>query len=363
AKIDEPKDIESGRDDEETESDGESEEEETRVEEDESFDPIPKTLEDSEDDGNNEEDKGLRISEEERIHEEEEADELYRNVDINQGRGLQVSQDIEDSHVTLTPVHSDGQQESSSTSSFVTSLLNPIIDLGMESTFTTGLSSVTPIPSPKSIMTPSIITTTTTASQPPIPPTPIPSDILQTLLTFASVFHFEDRVKSLEVNFSEFMRTNQSPEAVSNIPGIVNQYMHQEMTEAIREAVQIQTDRLQDSLQRENDEFLRTIDDNMSSTDEGTGSKPGVPDVPSNDSDEEILWNSSDDEDVDAQDTDKDDDEGKKNDESDDGKDDNDDNNDNEEEIAKIDEPKDIESGRDDEETESDGESEEEEKE
>nr|GEZ10903.1 hypothetical protein [Tanacetum cinerariifolium] len=33
--------------------------------------------------------------------------------------------------------------------------------------------------------------------------------------------------------------------------------------EAVREAVQIQPDRLQDSLQRKNDEFLRTIDDNM----------------------------------------------------------------------------------------------------
>nr|GFC04866.1 hypothetical protein [Tanacetum cinerariifolium] len=119
------------------------------------------------------------------------------------------------------------------------------------------------IPSPKSTMTPSIITTTTTASQPPIPPTAIPIDILQTLPTFASVFRFEDRVKSLEVNFSEFMRTNQSPEADSNIPGIVHQYMHQEMTEAIREAMQTQTDRLQYSIQKENDEFLRTIDDNM----------------------------------------------------------------------------------------------------
>nr|GEY11166.1 hypothetical protein [Tanacetum cinerariifolium] len=29
-------------------------------------------------------------------------------------------------------------------------------------------------------------------------------------------------------------------------------------------------------------------------TDEGTGSKPGVPDVPSDDSEEEISWNSSD---------------------------------------------------------------------
>nr|GEY22222.1 hypothetical protein [Tanacetum cinerariifolium] len=63
---------------------------------------------------------------EERIHKEEEADELYRDVDINQGRGIQLSQDIEDSHVTLTPVHPDGQQESSSVSSqFVTSMLNP----------------------------------------------------------------------------------------------------------------------------------------------------------------------------------------------------------------------------------------------
>nr|GEZ28908.1 hypothetical protein [Tanacetum cinerariifolium] len=205
-------------DDEETESDGESEEEETREEAEDSFDPIPTTLEDSEDDGNGEKDQGLRISEEERMHEEEEADELYRNVDINQGRGLQVSQDIEDSYVTLTLVHSDGQQESSSTSSFVTSLLNLIIDPGMESIFMTASSFVAPLPSPTSTMTPSIMTTTTTASQPPIPPTPIPSEVLQNLLTFKSVFGFEDRVKSLEVNFSEFIRTNQYPEAVSNIP-------------------------------------------------------------------------------------------------------------------------------------------------
>nr|GEY20427.1 hypothetical protein [Tanacetum cinerariifolium] len=35
------------------------------------------------------------------------------------------------------------------------------------------------------------------------------------------------------------------------------------MMEAVREAVQIQTDQLQDSLQRENDEFLRNIDENI----------------------------------------------------------------------------------------------------
>nr|GEV70517.1 retrovirus-related Pol polyprotein from transposon TNT 1-94 [Tanacetum cinerariifolium] len=251
SKIDEQEATKSGEgDDEETKSDRESEEEETREKEQESFDQIPRTPEDSKDDGNGDEDQGLRISEEERMHEEEEAGELYRDVDINQGRGLQLSQVIEDSYVTLTPTHSDGQQASLLASSFVTSLLNPIIDPGMEFIFTTGSSSVTPIPLPKSTMTPSVITTTTTASQPPIPPTPIPSDIFPTLPTFASVFRFEDRVKSLEVNFS-------------NIPGIVHQYMHQQMPEAIREAVQIQTDWLQDFIQRENDEFLRTIDDNM----------------------------------------------------------------------------------------------------
>nr|GFB11674.1 hypothetical protein [Tanacetum cinerariifolium] len=56
------------------------------------------------------------------MQEEEEADELYRDVDINQGRGLQVSKDIEDSHVTLTPTDSDGQQESSSTSTMATTI-------------------------------------------------------------------------------------------------------------------------------------------------------------------------------------------------------------------------------------------------
>nr|GEU34230.1 hypothetical protein [Tanacetum cinerariifolium] len=61
------------------------------------------------------------------------------------------------------------------------------------------------------------------------------------------------------------------------------------------------------------------------SIDEGTGSKPGVSDVPSDDSEEEISWNSSDDEDVDAQDKNRDDDEGDKKEESDDGKEDDDD--------------------------------------
>nr|GFB49498.1 hypothetical protein [Tanacetum cinerariifolium] len=253
-----------GGDDEETESNEESDEEETREEEEESFDPIPRTPEDSEDDGNGEEDQGLRVSEEQSLIEEEEANELYRYVDINQGRGLQLSIDIEDSHVTLTPVNPDGQQESSSVSSqFMSSMLNPTSDAGMDSIFATASSPMVPLQTTTPIMTPSTIATITTIGHAPIPPTTIPSEVLQNLPTFDSVFRFEDRLKSLEVNFSEFIQTNQFAEAVSNISGIVHQYMTQQMTKAVREAVQIQTDRLRDSYQRENDEFLRTIDDNM----------------------------------------------------------------------------------------------------
>nr|GFC13522.1 hypothetical protein [Tanacetum cinerariifolium] len=89
------------------------------------FDPIPRTPEESEEESNDEDDQDLRLSEEARIQKEEDADELYRNVNINQGRGLQVTQNVEDTHVTLTPVNPDGPQESSSMSSFVSSMLNP----------------------------------------------------------------------------------------------------------------------------------------------------------------------------------------------------------------------------------------------
>nr|GFB44180.1 hypothetical protein [Tanacetum cinerariifolium] len=49
-------------------------------EEEESFDPIPRTPEGSEDEGNDEEDQDLRLSEEARIQEKEEADELYPDL-------------------------------------------------------------------------------------------------------------------------------------------------------------------------------------------------------------------------------------------------------------------------------------------
>nr|GFC42852.1 hypothetical protein [Tanacetum cinerariifolium] len=179
------------------------------------------------------------------------------------GRGLQVTQNIEDSYVTQTPVHPDGPQQSSSVLSFVTSMLNPISDAWVESIFMTASSPIVSLQTPTPIMTPFTIATITTSRDAPIPPITIPSIILKNLPTFNSAFYFDERLRSLETTFSEYRQTNPFVDAVSAIPGIVHQYMTQQMTEAVREAVQIQTDRLQDSLQRENDEFLRNIDENM----------------------------------------------------------------------------------------------------
>nr|GFA11976.1 hypothetical protein [Tanacetum cinerariifolium] len=77
--------------------------EETRDED--RFDPILKTPENTDDEGNGEENLGTNVGREEGHDEEEEEDELYKDVNINQGRG----------------VNPDGQQQSSSMSSqFVT---------------------------------------------------------------------------------------------------------------------------------------------------------------------------------------------------------------------------------------------------
>nr|GEY93207.1 hypothetical protein [Tanacetum cinerariifolium] len=205
AKNDDQDDEESEDDDEEGESDEDDDDEETRDEK--SFDPILCTPESSEDEGDGEEDQGLNVDGEEHVEEEEE-DELYRDVNINQGRGLQATLEVKDSHVTLTLVNPDGQQKSSSVSSqFVTSMLNLTSDAGMESIFVTASSSVAPLPISTPTMTPSTIATITTASQAPILSTPIPSK-------FAG--------------------------AVSSIPGIVNHYMDQRLNETVKVAVKEQ---------------------------------------------------------------------------------------------------------------------------
>nr|GEW59820.1 retrovirus-related Pol polyprotein from transposon TNT 1-94 [Tanacetum cinerariifolium] len=166
----------------------------------ESFDPILKTPKDTDDEGNGEENLGINVGREEGHDEEEEEDQLYRDVNINQGRAIQTTQEVEDSHVTLTLVNPDGQQQSPSVSSqFVTSMLNLTPDAGMESIFETTLqmdaqtlTSMASLPMSAPTLTSSTIATITTTQQAPLPPTTTPSTLLQDLPNFGSLFGFDN---------------------------------------------------------------------------------------------------------------------------------------------------------------------------
>nr|GEY86068.1 hypothetical protein [Tanacetum cinerariifolium] len=149
-------------------------------------------------------------------------------------------------------------------------MLNPTPDVGIESIFKTTSqmdvqtpTSVAPLLVSAPTLTPSTIATITITQQAPTPPTTTPSTLLQDLPNFSSLFGFDHRLKTLEANFSEFMQTNQFVGSVSSILEIVQRYMDQRTNEAVRVAVQIQSDRLRDEAQAENDEFLKTIDENM----------------------------------------------------------------------------------------------------
>nr|GEZ94629.1 hypothetical protein [Tanacetum cinerariifolium] len=248
--------------------------EDTKEQDEESFDPIPQTTEDDKDDDNNKEDQGLRIGEEERMQEEKDAEELYRDVDINQGRGLQVSQETEDTHVVSR--HQTTQQYG---------VILPIEltndDIRNNKVYkeyyacATGEAAPKPKASARKKKGGSASSTT--------PPTPIATPTPTTTVVAAP--------------------------------------------------------RL-----------------SAAAKDEGTGSRPGVPDVPSDDLEEDLSWNSFDDEDVGEQTKGRDKSEGDKTTKSDDDDDDqdeaekdNDDNDDDdEEEIAKIDEQEATESGEGD---------------
>nr|GEU91745.1 retrovirus-related Pol polyprotein from transposon TNT 1-94 [Tanacetum cinerariifolium] len=184
------------------------------------------------------------------IDAEDDEDELYRDVNIKlEGRDVQMTdvyttQEFEDTHVTLTSVNLDGQQQSSS----------------MDVPASTTMASIT-LSTPT--LNPPTIPTTSTVPQVPTPPTTTPSTLLQDLPNFSSLFGFNHPFKTLEANFSEFVQTNQFAGAVSSILRIVQRYMDQRMNEAVKVAVQIQSDRLRDKAQAKNEEFLKNLDENI----------------------------------------------------------------------------------------------------
>ncbi|GKA75867.1 hypothetical protein Tco_0782245 [Tanacetum coccineum] len=152
--------------------------------------------------------------------EDEEDEELYGDLNLNLDKrdaemtDAQTNKETEEVHVTLTTEPLVVQQQSSSISSdLVSKFINPSLD------------------------------------------TEIPN--------FASLFGFERRVSSLETELSKLKQTNQFAKALSSIPGIVDNYLASKMKDAVNVAIQLQSNKLREEAQAENDEFIKQIDSNI----------------------------------------------------------------------------------------------------
>ncbi|GJV43859.1 hypothetical protein Tco_1428395 [Tanacetum coccineum] len=223
----------------------------------------PSHFESTDDEAYDEVTQGDNVEEEEldeeETNEEEEVNELYRDVNVNLER-----RDTEMTNALQTNVQG-----------FISNMLNPnpytginpILNLNTESTSLVDVLVTTNVEIPPSSIT--------TPPSPPIPliqplqqtlvptPTIVPSSFLQNLPTFGSLFKFKDRVKALEDDFLEFKQTNLFTKAVSLIPGIIDKYLANQMNEVVKASVQLQSDKLREEAQAENENFINKIDENI----------------------------------------------------------------------------------------------------
>ncbi|GKC42771.1 hypothetical protein Tco_1060493 [Tanacetum coccineum] len=205
--------------------------------------------------------EGEELDEEE-TNEEDEANELYRDVNVNlEGRDtemtdaprtiVQTTQVIEDTHVIITLVNPEGQQQSSSVSSgFVSNMLNPSPDTGIDSIFNLNTESTSLVDVPVTTIAETPLSSATTLPPPPIPlithlqqtpvptPTTVPSSSLQDLPNFGSLFGFDHRLKTLET-------TSWNSSKQTNLLQQFLQFL------ALNEA------------QADNEDFINKLDDNI----------------------------------------------------------------------------------------------------
>ncbi|GJU85234.1 hypothetical protein Tco_1292780, partial [Tanacetum coccineum] len=174
--------------------------------------------------------RGDKMNKEE-TYAEDKSNVLYEDVNINlEGRGtvmtdaplpnIQVTQETEDTHVILTAlINPEGQQQSSSVSSgFVSNMLNPKPDTGIDSIFNLNTEA-----------TSLVDVLITTIAEPP--------------LVFATTLP-------------------QPPtHLITHI--IVDAYLANKMNEVVKIAVQLQSDRLRDEAQVKIEDFLNKLDDNI----------------------------------------------------------------------------------------------------
>ncbi|GJR64534.1 hypothetical protein Tco_0010599 [Tanacetum coccineum] len=232
----------------------------------------PSQISSSDDEDSNNEVEGMEVEgaklDDDDTYGEDQGNEAAEDTNANlEGRNdvmtdvilpqVQATQEIEDTHVTLTLVNPDGQQQSSSVSSgFVSNMLNQNQDTGVDDIFEPHAEATSLTDTPvTAIVEPSFSAPTNhpptpnplviQLQQPPIQtPATTTSSSLQNLPNFASLFSFDYRLKALEDNFSELKQTNQYAEALSSIPGIIDQYLANKMKEAVDVAVQLKYDRI-----------------------------------------------------------------------------------------------------------------------
>nr|GEV03989.1 retrovirus-related Pol polyprotein from transposon TNT 1-94 [Tanacetum cinerariifolium] len=190
---------------------------------------------DAQDDDDDQDDDNQDDDDQDEGDDDDDQDEGNDDDQDSDKEDVHTTQEFKDTHVTLTLVNPNGQQQSSSVSSqFVTSMLNPTPNARIDSIFET--TSQMDVPAPTTValltlstptLTPSTIATISTVPQAPTPPTTALSTLLQDLPNFGLL------------------------------------YMDQQTNESVKVAVQIQSDRLSDEAQAENEEFLKNLYENI----------------------------------------------------------------------------------------------------
>ncbi|GJR39786.1 hypothetical protein Tco_1215470 [Tanacetum coccineum] len=206
-------------------------------------------------------DPNLTNLDDEEIVDDEEDDEvikeLYDDVNVNLGnddtemtdadqgtlKQQNVSQESgfkqieEDAHVTLTPVIDAHKADEPVQSSFVSSdFTSKLLNLENPSPDDNEIASLMETLDRHATAIPEITSGFTTTTPPPPP------------------------VSILESEMSKFRQTKQFFEAVFIISGIVDTYLAFKMKEAVDVAVQLQTNKLKEEAQAENQEFLSKVD-------------------------------------------------------------------------------------------------------
>ncbi|GKA04549.1 hypothetical protein Tco_0683669 [Tanacetum coccineum] len=214
------------------------------VNEEDSFDPrvqTPSHVESSDDERNEESDEEVQGAnteeeemEEEATHEDDEANELYRDVNVN----------LEGRHTAMTDAPLPNS--SSVSSGFVSNMLNPRPDTGIDSLFNLNTEATSLVDVlVTTIVEPPLVFATT------LPPPP-------TLL----ITHMQQTPVPTPTTISS-SSTQNLPNFVSSIPNIVDAYLANKMNDAVMAVVQLQSDRLRDEAQAKNKDFLNKLDDNI----------------------------------------------------------------------------------------------------